>query len=123
SKIAEKNGLYDEGPKKEKTTHIEAKLKKLIKPDNIKFVDSEYNREIALTAYFSVIETHMKDQAYKDFIDDMYYLDDDFNDEQYHFAMASERFRLNMGYIKQEIRKLSALTNKSKVFMRKSYEL
>ena len=51
----------------------------------------------------------------------MYFLNDDFDDRLYHLAIALERFNLNYGNIKEEIKQLSNLYNLSSLYKHENY--
>lgn len=56
---------------------------------------SNVHRRAAVRHYRMALDTHSGGDAYRDFIDRMVYLNDDFNDDLYHFCAAQERFWLN----------------------------
>ena len=74
-----------------------------------------YHRERALLHYRATLETHSEGRAYKQILDNMYYLDDDFHDELTHFCAAAERFRINSGQIENGIGRLSIHCNSTRV--------
>ena len=78
-----------------------------------------YHKEQAITNYHLAIEVHHEGKAYKDVTEKMYYLDDDFNDNYYHFEVAKERYRINQGKIEDRLKKLKGNSererNRSKV--------
>ena len=76
-------------------TDINKKLSRLIGRDNVPLINTSYQCEKAIKEYYSAVETHTEGNAYKNLIEEMYYLNDDFNDNTYHFSVAIERFMLN----------------------------
>ncbi|MBF0538529.1 MAG: hypothetical protein HQL03_09795 [Nitrospirae bacterium] len=89
--------------KEELKTDIETTLKKLIGTSEMITIDPNYQYEMARYNCLCVIETHSERKAYKNMIETMYYLNDDFNDSLYHFYAAVERFRINSGQIEEMI--------------------
>ena len=69
----------------------------------MQFITTHYQQEQALKRYYSAIETHTEGRAYKNFIENMSYLNDDFNDKLYHFSTAVERYKIGTGQIKEKI--------------------
>lgn len=55
----------------------------------------KYNGDRARHYYLKSIQVHEGREAYNQISQDMYYLDDDYNDEHYHFHTALERNRIN----------------------------
>ncbi|MBF0344932.1 MAG: hypothetical protein HQL06_11965 [Nitrospirae bacterium] len=84
-------------------TKIKDKLELLIGPSEMINIDPIYQYEMARYHCLCAIETHSERKAYKQMIDTMYYLNDDFNDSLYHFSAAIERFRLNIKQIEEMI--------------------
>lgn len=58
----------------------------------------EYHTEKAIRHLRQAMETHSEGKAYRTLIEQIYYLNDDFNDNLNHFCAASERFRINTGH-------------------------
>jgi hypothetical protein len=87
---------------------MEARLRDLIGPADLVTITPNYHKERALLHYRSVLQTHSEGHAYKQMLEEMYYLDDDLNDELTHFCAAMERFRINAGDIESHIERLSA---------------
>ncbi len=63
-----------------------------------------YNLEMALSNSRSALEIHNEGGAYRKMIENLYYLDDDFNDDILHFSLALERFKINNGLIEKQIK-------------------
>lgn len=55
--------------------------------------------EKALQNLYQGIEMHTEGDAYLFVTNQMYYLDDDFNDNFFHFSAALERYRINSGFV------------------------
>lgn len=69
-------------------------LKKLLGSETLDTLHPDYNYEKALIHYLHAQEAHHGKTAFMHMIDKMHYLDDDFDDEYYHFHAALERNRL-----------------------------
>lgn len=75
----------------------------------------------ALNHFRASLEMHREGKAYKQRINALNYLDDDFNDSLEHFAAALERQRINCGYVRTEISKIEKFLHGSKLLKFKSY--
>ena len=62
--------------------------------------------KMALQNYYSAIEMHNGGTAYKNGLQNLYYLDDDFDNSLSHFCASLERFRINSGLIRGRIQKI-----------------
>ncbi len=63
-------------------------------------------REKALQHFYAAQEMHSEGAAYREILDKMYYLDDNFNDNLFHYCAAIERFRINNGIVAKKIKAL-----------------
>ncbi|KJU83893.1 conserved hypothetical protein, membrane [Candidatus Magnetobacterium bavaricum] len=88
-------------PDPKKTSDITDALKNLTGEAETVTIDPNYQYEMARHHCLCAIETHTERKAYKNMIETMYYLNDDFNDSFYHFSAALERFRINTGQIEE----------------------
>ena len=102
-------------------TNIEEPLANLIGQDNLHHVSKIYQSGKAKKEYYSAIETHTEGRAYMNMLEQMYFLNDDFNDKSFHFSVASERYRINTGYIMKKIEKHKMLMKKSGIFQHENY--
>jgi hypothetical protein len=93
----------------------------LIESQNIPFINPIYQCEKSLREFYSVIETHSSGTAYNNLIENMYYLNDDFNDEFFHFKAASERYLINTGVVQKYIDNLTERIRKSSIYNLESY--
>ncbi|GAB5525490.1 MAG: hypothetical protein Roseis2KO_33620 [Roseivirga sp.] len=69
---------------------------------NISVVPS-YHYEQALKHFYASLQVHNEGDGYKSKLYNMYYLEDDFNDNLYHFGAAIERYKINTGVIRSKI--------------------
>ena len=93
----------------------------MIEPDNLQFISPLYQCEKAINAYYSTIYTHKQGHAYKNLIENMYYLNDDFNDELYHFSIAMERFKISNNFISDKIKRLKTRARNSDIYQHINY--
>jgi|GEM_PF-990875 len=84
--------------------NLRKRLEGLIGPVELISLNSNYNYEMGIQHLYLCLETHKEGQAYRDMIDKMYYLDDDFNDTLLHFCAGLERYRINAGKVREKIR-------------------
>ncbi len=102
-------------------TNIKKDLTDLIGESNLKRIDKLYQCGKAKQEYYSVMETHTEGKVYMEMLEQMYFLNDDFNDRTFHFSVASERYKINTGYIKSKIDRHKLLLGGSTVFEPDSY--
>ncbi len=93
-------------PKQKKL--LEQRLEQQIGREEARIYTNRYCTEMALKHYWSSIEVHDEGQAYREFLENMYYLNDDFNDNLYHFTAALERYWINSGKVRSRIKELKA---------------
>ena len=102
---------------------ILANLNQLLDGENINHLNSSYQYQLAKEHFYKALQTHHEGHTYHKLIENMYYLDDDFNDDYYHFFTARERYRINSGIVEKKIRKIvkhleKSETNRSSVFFK-----
>jgi hypothetical protein len=100
----------------------ENKLKYLIGVVNISFITKHYQEEQAIRRYYSAIETHTEGSAYKNIIENMCFLNDDYNDKHFHFFAAIERYKINTGRIKRKINNLKKCSKTKNKTNEKDYD-
>ena len=62
--------------------------------DKVRYADEDYLSERILQSYVKVQECHQHKRAYQDLIQQLYFLEDDFNNETIQFYLATERVTL-----------------------------
>ncbi len=97
---------------------IRKDLERLIGKVEADDINPESMYERALSHYYKAIEMHTEGGAYQNIIQNMYYLDDTFNDNLYHFCATMDRMKINSGKISIRINDL-----KEKVKERREYEV
>jgi len=78
-------------------------LSTLIGRENLQFLGTRYHYEKSREAYYSIFELHSEGKAYRRVLENMFYLNDDFNDTFYHFNAAAERYRINTGNVRKSL--------------------
>ena len=84
----------------------EQDLRDLLGYDDLYYIYQGYHYEKTIECYDRAISTHTNGRAYAQFIEKMYYLDDDFNDDTVHFNIALERYQINTGAVHEQMNKL-----------------
>lgn len=84
----------------------EKELVRLIGPLEADDLDVISLKERAIQHYYLMLEMHSEGDAYKHTIEKMFYLDDNFNDNLYHFCATLERIQINSGFIQKNIKQL-----------------
>jgi hypothetical protein len=100
---------------------IKNQLLSLIDKDTVQSVNHLYHCEMAVNRYYAAKEAHSEGNAYKNLIESMAFLNDDFNDKYSHFNIALERNILNTNEIDQRINRLKKISERSLVYRHKSY--
>ena len=111
-----KNNMPDENQFK-----IHDKLNKLITPNDWQFISVLYQSERAIKEYYEAKETHNEGNAYRNLTENMYYLNDDFNDKLFHFRLAQERYRINTGRIDIRIEEAKKYGENSSLHVLENY--
>lgn len=83
----------------EQIKSINPEISPKIEEMNLKKVDSQYYYDKSISYYYKAIEIHTQGQAYQDMIDGMHIINDDLNDDVFHFFIALERYRFNTGKV------------------------
>ena len=84
-------------------------------------LNSWYHYEMALRHYHGAIELHNEGKTYREMLEGMYYLDDDFNDDILHFTIALERYKINSGTVLKHIKMLENKLSQHKLYKWDSY--
>jgi hypothetical protein len=100
---------------------IKASLEELLGKEDVLFLEPNYHNELAIQYYYSAIQTHNGGQHYKRINQSMSFLEDDYNDELTHFCAATERFRINTGFVRGKIKELKEKISISKIYNYQNY--
>jgi Cdc6-like AAA superfamily ATPase len=92
--------------KEEKFNKIDRYIQDLLGSDGIITLDSTSQYQIALQYYHKAKQMHSNGVEYERSLKNLIYLEDDFNDNLYHFGIALERQRLNSYHIRRKIKRL-----------------
>ena len=124
-KIANKKRFLEklELTKQVKKSQIEEKLTSLVGDIDGKSLKPGYHQEMSLQHLYSALETHKQGRAYRQMLDNMRYLDDDYNDSILHFGAALERYMINIGKIRKAIYEVrsSLKGNESALYKAENY--
>ena len=82
-------------------------------------VTSQYQQ--AYNYYYKAIQMHSDGQSYRNKNADLNYLEDDYNDNLYHFGASIERNQINNSIIRYNIREVYQEIKDSKIFQNNSY--
>lgn len=96
-------------------------LKSWMDTDSLQSLSIFYHAEMSIKRYYSAYETHVEGNAYKNFIDRMVFLNDDFNDKHSHFFTAYERFGFNNKNFIDTVNRLRVLNGSSGLFNYDNY--
>lgn len=100
---------------------LDKELKLLVGADNLRTLNPEYHFEKSREAFYSVKELHSEGKAYKEIIQKMYYLNDDFNDTIGHFFAGGERYLINAGNIDNALDKVREKVKRSDIYKLNNY--
>lgn len=100
---------------------LKQKVISLVGPNYISYIEPKHHYQLAIQNYYQAIHVHSEGTEYRAFINNMYYLEDDFNDSLDHFSAAMERFKINSGKIRREIRALKSICDTSALYKLNRY--
>ena len=89
--------------------------------DSYNYLEPNYHNELAIQHYYAAIQMHQEGKAYRDQLNSLSYLEDDFNDNLTHFSAANERLRVNTGIIRHRIEVLKKKVQDSRVYQYEYY--
>lgn len=95
---------------------LRERLLRLVEINNIDYLDIGYHYKMAIQSFYSVLEMHNGGLIYKRTMQEMYYLDDDYDDNLNHFCSAIERLRINTGTIRHKINELKQKVKETDLF-------
>ena len=84
-------------------SRIDELLNDLIGPQLTTSLDALTSYQVALQYYYQAIQLHKEGNSYRHQINNLIYLEDDYNDNLYHFGAAIERLRINSGKVRSRI--------------------
>ncbi|MDX2283602.1 MAG: ATP-binding protein [Bacteroidia bacterium] len=98
-------------------------VKRMISQPFMFHLETNYYNELALSYFERARQLHTQGAVYKSHIKNMYYAEDDLNDNFSHFLTALERFRINLGTVDRTAQKISEVLQDSKVYKAEKYGL
>lgn len=96
-------------------------VEQMVGSHSLPYLEANYHYEQAIQYYYKAISIHNEGEAYKKNVTQLYFLEDDYNDNLRHFVTALERFRCNTMIIRDSIRELSKKIENSKLYNYDSY--
>ncbi len=112
---------YLEGMEEEAVKELDNKLDALLGKNVRVGIDPYEYFDLARLHYGMAREMHTEGKTYKQAIEDLYVLDDDFNDQLSHFCAAIERYRLNQGTIHEREKRIAKFLKCSRMSKVKEY--
>ncbi|WP_340203493.1 hypothetical protein [Ascidiimonas sp. W6] len=100
---------------------LENEIKSLIGNQSMAYLEPNYHYEEAIKNFELAKSLHNEGRTYKANTHNLYFLEDDFNDNLRHFIIALERFRVNSGDIDKKIKKAKSIVRHSKLYQYESY--
>ena len=100
---------------------IKTELSKIIGADSITTLDSTSQFQLAAQNYRKAIQLHSQGESYHRQIGNMIYLEDDYNDNLYHYCAAIERQQINSGRINAYLKEIEEITEKSQMLRIQNY--
>lgn len=88
---------------------------------SINMIFSNYSAEMAVNYYQMAEETSTEGDAYKDLVVNLYFLNDDLNNDTCQFNIACERFMLNCDVVEKQRKKINKMYKDSNTYKAKSY--
>jgi hypothetical protein len=83
---------------------------------NVQMTDCNYLAEMAIKKYQQAFSVHKEGKPYKNIIDDMYYLNDDLDNDPFRFFLALERYQINTDEIKTKMNNLKNIYSNSSLY-------
>lgn len=97
------------------------KLETAVDRNNTHMIECNYLAELAIKKYRKGIEMHKEGAPYKQMIDDMYFLNDDLNNDSLKFFLALERYRTQSETNRISLERLKSVYKNSKLFEVENY--
>lgn len=94
-----------------KNQPIDKYLKDMLGEEVMLTLDTTSQYQIALQHYHRAKQVHSNGSAYETQIRNFIYLEDDFNDNLYHFGVALERQYINSYYLRNRIKEMELELN------------
>jgi len=99
-----------------KRVMVDEQLNELIGFQDMLTLDTLTEYQIAVQYYYYAIQMHKEGNIYRSRMSNLIYLEDDFNDNLYHFGAALERYKINSKAIRKSIDRLKADLQKANMY-------
>ena len=96
--------IYKNAFGEEKVAHLEARLLKMVNRNDTHYMDVNYCYKRANHHFYRCISMNNEGKEYKAAIKNMFIAEDDLNDNNVHFCAAVERYLINIGEVRQNIK-------------------
>lgn len=107
--------------KDEPSAKIDMLLTDLIGTSLLRTLAPTSQAQLALQFYYKAIQVHNEGVAYKEQVKSLIYLEDDFNDNLYHYCAAIERQQINSGRIRHYVTELNKEIRRSQLLELNKY--
>lgn len=104
------------------TDYLRKYINHISEEQSYTITDYAYHFNMAAEMYNRTIQLHTAGKEYEKSLTDMIYLEDDFNDNAYHFGAAFERYMMINGVFRKRLRQCADKTNRDIRFNPDSYE-
>ncbi|SDE61342.1 hypothetical protein SAMN04487996_10623 [Dyadobacter soli] len=95
---------------------VERKLHDLLGYQDSITLDALTESQMAVQFYYLAIQMHKEGSIYRNRMNNLIYLEDDFNDNLYHFGAALERQKISSGTVRKAIKYLKADLHKANMY-------
>ena len=109
------------GTRIQNSNSIYMKVRLLIGSQAMPNLNENYNYEKAVFHYTQAIETHEGKFSFDRMVENLYYLEDDYNDIHLHFFTALERYKIAQQNIQFKLNNCKQKLNKSRIYQTKFY--
>lgn len=100
---------------------IKEELTQVLGTDTSHKLEPNYQYELAIQNLYAAIQMHKEGKTYKSISNKMFFLEDDYNDNLYHFCAALERYKINTGLLEVKIKELKEKLQETRLTMYTSY--
>lgn len=101
---------------KNRTKKLYFDLCNSVDQSNMHVVDCNYLAEVGIKKYQNAFAMHKEGKPYKRMVEDMYYLNDDLDNDTFKFQLALERLQINSGYVLKNMKNLKSVYGNSRLF-------
>ena len=105
----------------EQAIPVDTMLNDLVGVQAASSLDALTSYQMAMQYYYKAIQLHKEGDSYRHQINSLIYLEDDFNDNLYHFGAALERLKINSGQIRKRIDYLKKELIKANMYKYSTY--